>query len=139
MPYVLECSHGMRKKDARHDVHRAPLDQFIGATHLRRLGPCSGPCAVEEPPGWYPVVTLRLAYKCAGVIAKRAVNIVRESPERGDMAYGAGEEDAERGDTEAALCMLGGLATVGDADTAVRTIGEVVSGSRFGEEWRRDR
>ena len=51
------------------------------------------------------------------------------------MLYIAREEDAERGETEAMLCMLGCLAAAEDADTAVRMTGEVVGGARFGEEW----
>jgi hypothetical protein len=55
------------------------------------------------------------------------------------MLYIAREEDAERGETEAMLCMLGRLAAAEDADTTVRTIGEAVGRARFGEEWSRNR
>ena len=53
---------------------------------------------------------------------------------RGGILYIACEEDAERGETEAMLCMLGHVAAEEGADTAVRMIGEVVAsvGARFG-------
>jgi hypothetical protein len=58
------------------------------------------------------------------VITKLAINSVRESGEhatkRGGILYIA-REDAERGEMEAMLCMLGRLAAAVDADTAVRT------------------
>jgi hypothetical protein len=50
----------------------------------------------------------------------------------------AREEDAESGETEAALCMLGRVAVAEDADATVRKIGEIVGEVRFGEEWSRD-
>jgi hypothetical protein len=48
------------------------------------------------------------------------------------MLYITREEDAERGETEAMLCMLGHLAAAKGAETAVRMIGEVVGRARFG-------
>jgi hypothetical protein len=95
---------------------------------------------------WVTRESTVLAYKYAGVIAKRAINTAREIPERGDMsrpragAYIACEEDTKSGEMEIALCMLGSLGAAEDADTAaVGVIGEVVGGGRVGEELSRDR
>jgi hypothetical protein len=64
------------------------------------------------------------------MFVKRAIDFVCESIERGDMppgagAHGARKEDAERGETEAALAMLGRLAAAEDANTTVKAIGDV--------------
>lgn len=53
-----------------------------------------------------------------------------ERLERGDVspwtrAHRAGEENAERGEAEAALAVLGGLASVEDADAALGVFCEV--------------
>jgi hypothetical protein len=90
----------------------------------------------KEPLRWCPVVALRLAYRSAWPLVKLAIYIVCESLERGDMPPGTGahrarEEDAERGEAEAALAMLGRLAATEYADTTVRVIGEVAGQRRM--------
>jgi hypothetical protein len=67
------------------------------------------------------------------MLVKEAIDFVRKSPERRDVlpwagAHGGCEEDAERGEAEAALAMLRRLSTAEDADASVRIIGEVTDG-----------
>ena len=67
------------------------------------------------------------------MLVKRAINFVRKSLEGRDMlpwawAHRGCEEDAERGEAEAALAMLGRLSTAEDADASVRVVGEVTVG-----------
>jgi hypothetical protein len=56
----------------------------------------------------------------------------RHAAKRGGILYIAREEDAEKREREAMLCMLGHVAAAEDADTAVEMIGELVGGARFG-------
>jgi hypothetical protein len=104
----------------------APLVPLTCAAQVR----AAHPALFEEPLRWCPVVALRVPHRSAWLLVKRAINIVCESLERGDMPPGTGahracQEDAEGGEAEAALAVLGRRAATEDADTTVRVVGEV--------------
>jgi hypothetical protein len=104
----------------------APLVPLTCAAQVR----AAHPALFEEPLRWCPVVLLRVAHRSAWLLVKRAINNVCESLERGDMppgtrAHPACEEDAERGEAEAALAVFGRRAATEDADATVRVVREV--------------
>jgi hypothetical protein len=84
----------------------------------------------KESPRGLPVVLLRLARASARLLLERGIYLVCKRLERGDVspgarAHGAREENAEGGEAEAALALLGGLTPVEDADATMGVIGEV--------------
>jgi len=84
------------------------------------------PALFEELPRGFPVVLLGLAH----LLLKRGIYLVRERLECGDVfpgarAHRAREEDAEGGEAEAALALLGGWTPGKDTDTAKGVFGKV--------------
>ena len=90
------------------------------------------PALLEELPRGFPVVLLRLAHASARLLLKRGIYLARERLECGDVspgarAYRVREENAEGGEAETALAVLGGLTPIKDADTAMRIFGKMAS------------
>jgi len=88
---------------------------------------------LKEPPCGLPVVLLRLTCASARLLLKRCIYLACECLECGDVspgarAHGAREENAEGGEAEAALALLGGLTPAENADAAMRVIGKVAIG-----------
>ena len=99
---------------------------FAHAAQVRVLYPAF----LEELPRGFPVILLRLAIASARLLLKRGIYLVRECLECGDVSPGARahrarEENAEGGEAEASLALLGGLTPGKDADTAIGVFGKV--------------
>ena len=88
------------------------------------------PALFEELPCGFPIILLRLAHTLARLLLKGGIYLVRERLKCGDVSPGARadrtcEENAEGGEAEAALALLGGLTPGKDADTAMGVFGKV--------------
>ena len=89
---------------------------------------------LEEPPRRLPVVLLRLA-GASRLLLKRGIYLARKHLERGDMsprawAHGAREENAEGGETEATLALLGSRTPGKNADAAMGVVNKVTVGRK---------
>jgi hypothetical protein len=107
----------------------APPTPFARAAQIRVLYPA----LLEEPPRGFPVVLLWLALESRRLLLKRGIYLVRERLEcsnvpPGARAHRAREKNAEGGEAEAALTLLGGLTPAEDADTTMRVFGKVAGG-----------
>ncbi|KAI0248258.1 hypothetical protein BJV78DRAFT_1355048 [Lactifluus subvellereus] len=91
------------RRTPRIGVTGAPSERN-GLAHLG-LGPCSAPCTRRRTAAWVP-------RRC---LPAHPQDLVCENPERRNML----PEDAERGETDAALAVLRRLATAEDSDTMV--------------------